>query len=231
MPVPQSLRCTRKGKLLPAAQATTPGYRAAAASQRRKKEKVADDHAPISTHTRHAAGETCLSPNRFAVHGKENRSPPRNAKAPKNPLQPSEPGRGGDPRAAGAPQQARISPATREDARRFAPCGERRTGYTTCDRNAFHPPDKGSTGVVGGVEGHAPLTPCPSPGGDHASMLGNSRKPAAEIRKKKCRRAGDHAWMPGSSRKPATGKKRKKEKRKTLRWERFVGGISLWGAC
>ena len=45
----------------------------------------------------------------------------------------SEPGRGGDPRNAGAPQQARISPAKREDARRLAPCGELRTRYTTCD--------------------------------------------------------------------------------------------------
>ena len=43
---------------------------------------------------------------------------------------------------------------------------------------------RGSTGVVGGVEGHAPLTPCPSPGGDHAQMPGSSRKPAAEKRKK-----------------------------------------------
>ena len=77
--------------------------------------------------------------------------------------QPSEPGRGGDPRIAGAPQQARISPAKREDARRLAPCGERWTGNATCDSDALRHTDKGSTGVVGGVEGFAPLTPCRQP--------------------------------------------------------------------
>ena len=60
--------------------------------------------------------------------------------------QPSEPGRGGDPRNAGAPQQARISPAKREDARRLAPCGERRTRYTTCDSDARRHTDKGEYG-------------------------------------------------------------------------------------
>ena len=55
----------------------------------------------------------------------------------------SEPGRGGDPRNAGAPQQARISPAKREDARRPAPCGERRTRYTTGDSDARRHTDKG----------------------------------------------------------------------------------------
>ena len=72
-------------------------------------------------------------------------------------------GRGGDPRKAGAPQQARISPAKREDARRLAPCGERWTGNATCDSDALRHTDKGSTGVVGGVEGFAPLTPCRQP--------------------------------------------------------------------
>ena len=56
---------------------------------------------------------------------------------------PSEPGRGGDPRNAGAQQQARISPAKREDARRPAPCGERRTRYTTGDSDARRHTDKG----------------------------------------------------------------------------------------
>ena len=78
--------------------------------------------------------------------------------------QPSELGRGGDPREAGAPQQARISPA--RSAGRctpIAPCGERRTRYTTCDSDALRHTEKGSTGVVGGVEGLAPLTPCRQP--------------------------------------------------------------------
>ena len=94
--------------------------------------------------------------------------------------QPSEPGRGGDPRYAGAPQQARISPAKREDARRLAPAASGELGT----RDTTEPPSttrtRGSTGVVGGVEGHAPLTPCPSPGGDHTQMPGSSRKPAAK---------------------------------------------------
>ena len=63
------------------------------------------------------------------------------------PRHPSEPGRGGDPRNAGAPQQARISPAKREDARRLAPCGERRTRHTTCDSDARH--HTGQGGVRG----------------------------------------------------------------------------------
>ena len=45
----------------------------------------------------------------------------------------------------------------------IAPCGERRTGYTTCDSDVLRHTDKGSTGVVGGVEGLAPLTPCRQP--------------------------------------------------------------------
>ena len=94
--------------------------------------------------------------------------------------QSSEPGREGDPRAAGAPQQARISPATREDARRLAPCGERRTRYTTCDSDARRHTDRGSTGVVGGVEGFPLSPPAASRAGYHAQMLGNSRQPAEE---------------------------------------------------
>ena len=45
----------------------------------------------------------------------------------------------------------------------IAPCGERRTRYTTCDSDALRHTDRGSTGVVGGVEGLAPLTPCRPP--------------------------------------------------------------------
>ena len=67
----------------------------------------------------HCAGKTVLVMREMLPAGRStNRDKPH---------QPSEPGRGGDPRAAGAPQQARISPAKREDARRLAPCGERRT--------------------------------------------------------------------------------------------------------
>ena len=125
---------------------------------------------------------------------------------------PSEPGRGGDPRAAGAPQQARISPAKREDARRLAPCGERRTGYTSCDSDALRHTDRGSTGVVGGVEGLAPLTPCPisavdarkasaspnghGPAGRHSVARREATTPgrraeAASRRQKKCSGAND----------------------------------------
>ena len=83
---------------------------------------------------------------------------------PERSPQPSEPWRGGDPRTAGAPQQARISPV--RSAGRcapMAPCGERWSGDTSYGRDALHHTYKGSTGVVGGVEGAAPLTPCRPP--------------------------------------------------------------------
>ena len=60
--------------------------------------------------------------------------------------QPSEPGRGGDPRAAGAPQQARISPAKREDARRLP---LRRAADREHDMRQRRPPPHGQGGVRG----------------------------------------------------------------------------------
>ena len=152
--------------LPPAAQATTPRCRAEATSQRPEKSLVSVKTEKVTFYR-----------SKGNLHAGED-APCLSTRKPKKSHQPSEPGRGGDPRIAGAPQQARISPAKREDARRLAPCGERRTGNTTCDSDALHHTDKGSTGVVGGVEGLAPLTPCPSPGGDHARMPGNSRQPA-----------------------------------------------------
>ena len=150
------------------------------------------DHASLLDSSKRPAGETCLPPIASLHNEKETSLPAFQRESRKKSHQPSEPGRGGDPRAAGAPQQARISPAAREDARRLAPCGERQTGNTTCDSEALRHTGKGSTGVVGGVEGLAPLTPCPSPGGDPARMPGNSRQKVAEIkskeRKKRCRR-------------------------------------------
>ena len=136
--------------LPPAAQATTPGCRAEAASQRQEKSLVCrnrgNDFPPVRRE----------SPCRRRC------SPPRNAKAGKK-HQPSEPGRGGDPRAAGAPQQARISPAKREDARRLphAASGGQGTRHATVTPSATR--KRGSTGGVGGVEGLAPLTPCRQP--------------------------------------------------------------------
>ena len=136
--------------LPPAAQATTPGCRAEAASQRQEKSLVCrnrgNDFPPVRRE----------SPCRRRC------SPPRNAKAGKK-HQPSELGRGGDPRAAGAPQQARISPAKREDARRLphAASGGQGTRHATVTPSATR--KRGSTGGVGGVEGLAPLTPCRQP--------------------------------------------------------------------
>ena len=190
------------------------------------------DHASLLDSSKRPAGEACLSPIASLHNEKETSLPAFQRESPQKSHQPSEPGRGGDPRAAGAPQQARISPATREDARRFAPCGERRPRYTTYDRDDRRHTDKGSTGVVGGVEGLAPLTPCPSPGGDPARVPGRSRQNVAEIkkkeRKKRCRReattpecraeatgqrppqkGGGHSPIQGSSRHPATNGRKK----------------------
>ena len=61
-----------------------------------------------------------LSPSPLCITKRALRFPAQRESRKKS-HQPSEPGRGGDPRAAGAPQQARISPAKREDARRLAP--------------------------------------------------------------------------------------------------------------
>ena len=74
----------------------------------------------------------------------------------------------------------------------------RRAATMVHDMRQRRPPPhetRGSTGVVGGVEGLAPLTPCPSPGGDHAPMPGRRR----QTPEKKKRRTGAPAHMPGNS--------------------------------
>ena len=75
--------------------------------------------------------------------------------------QPSEPGRGGDPRAAGAPQQARISPAKREDARRLphAVSGGQGIRHATVTPSATR--DKGVYGGRRGCRGARPSHPLP----------------------------------------------------------------------
>ncbi len=150
------------------------------------------DHASLLDSSKRPAGEACLSPIASLHNEKETSLPAFQRESPQKSHQPSEPGRGGDPRAAGAPQQARISPAAREDARRLAPCGERRTRYTTCDSDARRHTGKGSTGGVGGVEGFPISPPAARRAGDHARMPGRSRQKLAEIRKKerkkRCRR-------------------------------------------
>ena len=121
--------------------------------------------------------------------------------------QPSEPGRGGDPREAGAPQQARISPAKREDARRLAPCGERRTGNTTCDSDALHHTDKGEYGGRRECRGACPSHPLPLAGRRPRPDAG--LKPSANGRNKKERTQkkmppeGDHTQALGNRRQPA----------------------------
>ena len=82
-----------------------------------------------------ASRQKATSVPRNTFHPRKN-APRRSGHRQGKTCKSSEPGREGDPRNAGAPQQARISPAKREDARRFAPCGERRTRYTTCDSDA-----------------------------------------------------------------------------------------------
>ena len=158
------------------------------------------DHASLLDSSKRPAGETCLPPIASLHNEKETSLPAFQRESRKKSHQPSEPGRGGDPRNAGAPQQARISPAAREDARRLAPCGERRTRYTTCDSDARRHTGKGSTGVVGGVEGSPshplPLAgrrPCPDAGLKPPERGGNQKERA----QKKMPPGGDHARVPG----------------------------------
>ena len=74
----------------------------------------------------------CSPPLKMEPSCRRRRSPAQRESRKKS-HQPSEPGRGGDPRNAGAPQQARISPAKREDARRLPPAasGGQGTRHTT----------------------------------------------------------------------------------------------------
>ncbi len=112
-------------------------------------------------------------PHREEAPSKGKCSPPVRAQAEKS--QPASP----------ASRGAEAIPATRE--RRSRRAYHPRSGKMRADlppaasggqgtRHATATPSttrtRGSTGVVGGVEGHAPLTPCPSPGGDHARMPG-----------------------------------------------------------
>ena len=135
--------------------------------------------------------------------------------------QPSEPGRGGDPREAGAPQQARISPAKREDARRLAPCGERRTGNTTCDSDALHHTDKGEYGGRRGCRGACPSHPLPPAAQAttpvcRAEAVSNQQKEEKKQEKpqKKMPPEGYHAQALGGSRHPATSGRKKKTTRR-----------------
>ena len=144
--------------------------------------------------------------------------------------QPSEPGRGGDPREAGAPQQARISPAKREDARRPPPAASDGQGTRQATVTPAATRDKGEYGGRRGCRGARPSHPLP---------------PAAQATTPRCRAeaaiqreknfyaqrprpcgppfgrspGGDHARMSGSSRYPAAEKKERKEERKEGRKE------------
>ena len=105
---------------------------------------------------------------------------------------------------------------TREAGRCAPICPLRRAADKVHDMRQRRPPPhgtRGSTGVVGGVEGHAPLTPCRISAVDarKAPASPNGHGPAG--RHSVARRAGDHARMPGRSRKP-TEEKRKREGRK-----------------
>ena len=74
---------------------------------------------------------------------------------------PSEPGREGDPRNAGAPQQARISPAKREDARRLAPAASGGQGTRHATATPATTRDKGEYGGRRGCRGARPSHPLP----------------------------------------------------------------------
>ena len=101
----------------------------------------------------------------FPLHNEKGISfPAAQRESPKNPTSPASRGAEAIPAQRERRSRRAYHPCkAREDARRLAPCGERRTGYTTCDSDALHHTDRGSTGVVGGVEGLAPLTPCRQP--------------------------------------------------------------------
>ena len=111
------------------------------------------------------------------------RGPTTQRESRKKSHQPSEPGREGDPRYAGAPQSARISPAKREDARRLPPAASGSRGIRHTTGTPFATRTRGSTGVVGGVEGPAPLTPCPPP--RRRPSLDAGQQPRASGRKKR----------------------------------------------
>ena len=181
-----------------------PRCRAAAASQREKNfyaqrplpcgppfgRPPGGDHARMPGNIRKPAAEKKKAsvrrhpPHRGIRSIQGECSPPLNAQTGRHPTNPASRARRRSPRSGSAAAGAHIARNAGRCAP-TAPCGERQSRYTTYGSAALRHADKGSTGVVGGVEGHAPLTPCPSPGGDHAQMPGSSRKPAAEKRKKK----------------------------------------------
>ena len=132
--------------------------------------------------------------------------------------QPSEPGRGGDPRAAGAPQQARISPAKREDARRLAPAasGGQGTRHATVTPSAAR--DKGVYGGCRGCRGARPSHPLPPAGrrpspdaGLKPQASGNkNRLYAIETEEMTFRRSEGNLHAGGDAPRRATRKPKKK---------------------
>ena len=126
-------------------QATTPGCRATSASQRQKKRKP-----PSGGILRTEA----YAPSK-------GNAPRRSTRRPGDIPPTQRAGREGDPRAAGAPQQARISPAKREDARRPPPAasGGQGTRHATATPAAIR--DKGEYGGRRGCRGVRPSHPLP----------------------------------------------------------------------
>ena len=155
----------------------------------------------------HPTEETCLCPVVSLRNEKVNRSPRATRTPQKIPYAQRAGVRRRSPHSGSAAAGAHIA---REAGRcaPTAPRGERQPRYTTCDSVARRHTDKGSTGVVGGVEGHAPLTPCRPPRRRPRPDAG--QKPQSSVKKEKRMPQGGDARAPGRSRQPA-GKKQKEQ--------------------
>ncbi len=135
-------------------------------------------------------------------------SPAQRESPPKNPTSPASRARRRSPHSGSAAAGAHIA---REAGRcaPTAPRGERQPRYTTCDSDARRHTDKGSTGVVGGVEGF-PLSP-PAPRRE-ATTPRCRAKATIQCQKRKEDAAGRR--RPGTGQKPpASGEKNKRSRR------------------
>ena len=163
-------------------QTTTPGCRAEAASSGRKRKPFPSGENLHTGENSHAGNET---PRRS---GDGRKKSPQHQRAG---------ARRRSPQRGSAAAGAHI---TREAGRCAPICPLRRAADKVHDMRQRRPPPhetRGSTGVVGGVEGLAPLTPCRISAVDarKAPASPNGHGPAG--RHSVARRAGDHARMPG----------------------------------
>ena len=176
-------------------QTTTPGCRAEAASQRQKRK---EENFPPRKCVHAGPPQEKILPRQAEASAYKGNAPHRSGDGRKKSPQHQRAGaRRRSPQRGSAAAGAHI---TRE-AGRCAPIGPlRRAADKVHDMRQRRPPPyetRGSTGVVGGVEGHAPLTPCRISAVDarKAPASPNGHGPAG--RHSVARRAGDHARMPG----------------------------------